>query len=174
MNQKALQLALYFLLFAAASTSTITLAASSDKSKDAANKNFHDPKLPLTVTADSLSLKSQERVFTYQGNVVVKQGDVTIQCDSLDGTYSENNKIQTLTANNNVRLEKGTEIRGRSNSAFYNADTQILTLKDNPEIDQNGSTLAADVIKVFLNENRSVAEGQVRVKMLPKDAKKLG
>lgn len=152
----------------------ISLLVTSIAAAAAPDRNFHDPKAPLTITADSLLLKSKERVFAYNGNVIVKQGDVTIQCDALEGTYSENNKVQTLTANKNVKIEKGADIRGRSNTAFYNADTQILTLKDNPELDQNGSTLAADVIKVFLNENRSVAEGQVRVKMLPKDAKKIG
>ncbi len=155
-------------LIASAFLTSLALATTQEK------KGFHDPKLPLTITADSLLLKSKERVFAYNGNVVVKQGDVLIQCDALEGTYSENNKVQTLTANKNVRIEKGPDIRGRSNLATYNADTQILTLKENPELDQNGSTLAADVIKVYLNENRSIAEGQVRVKMQPKDAKKMG
>ena len=55
------------------------------------------------------------------------------------------------------------EIKATSQQAIYDATTAIVTLTDNPQLQQQGTVLIADRIKIFLNENRSQAEGSVRV-----------
>jgi len=129
-------------------------------------------KLPTFINSDALTLLSKERRFVYSGNVTVTQGDMTLTAHEMEGTYSEDNRIQTLTAKTQVTILKGPGIKATGEKAVYTADKGILTLTDNPAIDQEGSTLTADVIKVFLNENRSVAEGQVRMKLKEKAAAK--
>lgn len=121
---------------------------------------------PTFIDADSLTLNSKERTFVYTGNVVVKNGEMTLTSETLDGTYSEQNEIQTLTANKNVVITKGEKLKAYSNKAFYEAKTEIVTLSENPQIDQDGSLLTADIIKLYLAEDRSVAEGQVRMKVV--------
>ncbi len=163
-----LQCCAALLLIATASAPSRASAAPTPKQNPLASAfGTENSKEPIFISANSLLLRSKERLFSYSGNVVITQGDVTITCESLDGSYSETNKIEKLNAKKNVRLKKGTSMNGRSNLAEYQAATRVLVLKENPELEQNGSTLAADIIKVFLDENRSVAEGQVRVKMLP-------
>lgn len=133
------------------------------------NNPFNSPnfeKEPTFIKADSLVLKSEERYFIYSGNVEVKQADLTLTANTLEGHYDENNKINNMLAKNNVVILKGPSIKGTGNQAAYEASTDILTLTDNPEITQNGSTLNAELIKIYLKENRSEASGQVRVKML--------
>lgn len=121
---------------------------------------------PTFIDADSLTLKSKDRIFIYTGNVVVKNGDMTLTSDNLEGTYNEKNEIQTLTALKNVNITKGEKLKANSEKALYEAKTQIVTLTENPQIDQEGSILTADVIKLYLDEDRSVAEGQVRMKVV--------
>lgn len=126
-------------------------------------------KLPTYVKSDSLILKSAERTFVYSGNVEVRQGDMILTSTTLEGKYAENNQIEQLLAQTNVIVTKGEAIRATGEKAIYDAATATVTLTENPELQQEGSILTADVIKIFLNENRSSAEGSVRVKLVKKE-----
>lgn len=126
-------------------------------------------KLPTYIKANSLTLKGNERVFAYEGGVEVRQGDLTLTASALEGTYTEKNQIEKLTARDNVVIVKGETIRATAERALFENVTQIITLTDNPELQQEGSILTADVVKIFLQENRSVAEGNVRVKLVKKE-----
>lgn len=125
--------------------------------------------LPTFITSDSLLLKSDQRIFTYTGNVVVKHGDMTLTSDTLEGTYDDQNHLRQLIANSNVVITKGPDIRATSQYALYDKATETVTLTKNPALEQKGSTLEADKVLVFLKENRSTAEGSVRVKLLNVD-----
>ena len=102
----------------------------------------------------------------YSGNVEVKQGDMTLTSDLLEGKYDASNKIEELIAKQNVVIIKGEDIRAHGQRATYNAAEETLLLTENPELQQNGSVLTADLITIFLKENRSTAEGSVRVKLI--------
>ena len=119
-------------------------------------------KLPTTITSDSLSINAKQRIFTYKGNVVVTQGDLLMTSKIIEGSYNESNQIQKLVAKGDVVISKQ-EIKATSQQAIYDAITAIVTLTDNPQLQQQGTVLIADRIKIFLNENRSQAEGSVRV-----------
>jgi lipopolysaccharide transport protein LptA len=141
-----------------------------EKPKDALGALQGDMgKEPTYIKSDSLTLKSGERVFIYPGNVEVKQGDMTLTSDLLEGRYSEDNKIQQLIASSKVVIVKGENIKGNSEKAIYDAATDTVTMTENPELEQSGSVLTADVIKIFLKDDRSTAEGDVRVKLIKKD-----
>jgi lipopolysaccharide transport protein LptA len=121
---------------------------------------------PTYVKSDSLTLNSKERLFTYVGNAEVRHGDMTMTCDTIQGRYDQNNQIQTIAAVNNVVITKGENIRATSQKAIYDAAAETVTLSENPELQQGESVLTADAIKLFLRDNRSEAEGEVRVKVV--------
>lgn len=129
---------------------------------------------PTYINSNSLTLNNEQRTFEYAGNVQVKRGEMTLTADFLDGTYDQNNQIKQLTAKKHVLITKGDTMRATCDRAVYDAPTRVFSLYDNPQLEQNGSSLSADVIKVFMDENRSVAEGQVRVKVVQKEIKKAG
>lgn len=119
-------------------------------------------KAPTTIKSDSLSINAKDRIFVYRGNVKVVQGDMTLLAKTIEGLYSEGNQIQKLTAKGNVIITKQ-DIKATAQQALYDAPAAIVTLTDNPQLQQQQSILTADRIKIFLNENRSQAEGDVRV-----------
>ena len=121
---------------------------------------------PVNISADSLSVNNEARTFTYSGSVVVTQGDLTLTCATLDGTYTPENQIDQLIAKTKVTITKGPTITASGDRAIYDAKSRIVTLTDNPQLQEGESTLTADIIKIFLDENRSVAEGQVRMKLI--------
>ena len=120
-------------------------------------------KLPTYINSKSLEVDSEKRIFYYRVNVVAKQGDMTLTCDELEGHYNENNQIEKMIAKKNVVIVKGIAMKATSQHGVYDTQTGIITLTENPKLEQNGSTLQADVVKVFVNEDRSVAEGDVSV-----------
>ena len=147
---------------------TSTTPAAAQKKPGEANAMFEmkNSDEPTFIDSDSLTLNSETRIFTYIGNVHVKQGDMTLTSDQLDGKYGEDNKIQQMVAKNNVTITKGAGIKATSNRAVYDASKDMVTLMDNPQLFQDGSILSADIVKVYLQENRSLAEGQVRMKLI--------
>jgi lipopolysaccharide export system protein LptA len=126
-------------------------------------------KLPTFIKSDSLSLQSENRTFAYSGNVEVAQGDMVLTADRMDGSYDENNRIKEITAKGKVLITKGPTVKASGEKAVYDATNATVVLSENPELQQEGSVLSADRIRVFLNDNRSVAEGTVRVKLIQKD-----
>jgi lipopolysaccharide transport protein LptA len=123
-------------------------------------------KAPTEISANSLTLRSKERKFEYNGSVVVKQGEMTLAADLLEGSYDEQNQIQQLIARNNVKITKGEKIKANSNRAVYKKASETIELTENPQIEQQGSVLTADKVTIFLKEDRSNAEGRVHVKLL--------
>lgn len=150
---------------------TLTPSASSAQSGGAsAPSSILDPKafdssfgkLPTNITSDALTFNAKDRVFAYQGNVQVTQGDMRLTSKTLEGTYNEKNELQKLVAKGDVLITKQ-DIQATGQIASYDAVAAIVTLTDNPQLQQKESILRADKIKIFLNENRSQAEGDVRV-----------
>jgi lipopolysaccharide export system protein LptA len=87
---------------------------------------------------------------------------MTLTAKTIDGLYTEQNQINKLVAKGDVVIVKQ-DIRATAQQAIYDAPSAIVTLTDNPQLQQKESILIADRIKVFLKENRSQAEGSVRV-----------
>ena len=149
---------------AGSSSSAMALLDSESFSTDLRDK-------PTYIKAERLSLDSRARVFTYASGVEVQQGDLTLTCDALQGKYTEKNQIETMVAGGNVVITKGPTIRATSQKAIYDAAAQTITLTESPELQESESVLTADTVKIFLQEDRSAAEGQVRVKVVRPEEK---
>jgi lipopolysaccharide export system protein LptA len=125
---------------------------------------------PTFIDSDTLTINNETRVFTYSGNVMVRQGDMTLTAKKIEGTYSEKNELLKINAYEDIVIQKGagTEkaVKAEAQHATYDAPSGVAILTENPTIEQNGSLLTADTITVYMNENRSEASGQVRVKLL--------
>lgn len=134
-----------------------------EKQENIFGADFSDQ--PTYIKSNSLTLRANERIFLYEGNVEVRQGDMTLYADQMEGTYAENNEIEQLVAKQNVLITKGETIRATSELATYLSRNETLTLTENPELQQDGSVLTADAIVIYLAEDRSVAQGEVRVKL---------
>jgi len=128
------------------------------------NLNMGDA--PTYIKSKTLTLKANEHVFVYSGNVDVLHGDMHMTCDEVEGYYTENNQISKLVAHGNVVMVKGNDIRATCQKAVYSQVTETITLTENPELLQNGSVLSADAIVVHMKTNQSEAQGNVRVKLI--------
>lgn len=128
--------------------------------------------LPIEITADRLSADSVGNSVTFEGNVVAKQGDVTLSSDRLFSEYSRGSgAIEKIVAEGSVRVnQEGREARA-ARAVFFNMEQRIV-LSGGAELAQGRNTLKGETVTIFLRENRSVVTGgeggRVRAVIQPK------
>jgi lipopolysaccharide transport protein LptA len=127
--------------------------------------------VPMFIRSDNFQLDSKNRLFIYKDNVEIVKGDLTITADLMTGKYDLNNVIQEITCENNVVITRGERLRATSNHAFYDLKSDRITLTEGPELNDRGNDLTADKVIILVKEDRSEAQGHVRVKVLKSDEK---
>ena len=128
-----------------------------------------DSKAPVFITSDSLKLDARERVFTYYDNVKIVKEDTTITADKVTGRYDAQNQIERAVCERNVIIVRGDTIRATSNRADYDVKKGVIVMTESPELNDRGNVLNADRVTIYVNEDRSEADGHVRVKVLKTD-----
>lgn len=159
----------HILLFLIATFSTLHVSANiPEREKPLFEADFENA--PTYIKAEQMTLSTSKRVVEYRENVELIHEDMTLTCNRLEATYSPENVIQKITARENVFIIRDEGTQARSELAVYDKATDTITLTINPEIQENGSIVNADTIRIFLKEDRSEAEGEVRVKLVQKTA----
>jgi lipopolysaccharide export system protein LptA len=127
---------------------------------------------PIEILADRLSADSVRNSVTFEGNVVAKQGDVTLHADRLFAEYSRSaGVIEKILAEGNVRaIQEDKEARA-ARAMFYNLEQRIV-LSGDANLTQGGNTVNGETVTIYLRENRSVVTGgdggRVRAVIQPK------
>lgn len=127
---------------------------------------------PTYIKSGSLTLKQNERVFSYSKHVEMLQGDMLLTSELLDGAYNQDNQIQSMVASKNVVITKGENIRATGERAHFESDKETMTLTGSPELIQGESVLTADTVIIYLAEDRSEALGNVKVRIKDSPKKK--
>lgn len=143
-------------------------ANKTDKKSDSLKDVFSgssNSKGPLDIKSDTLELNSKDRIFTYKGNVELTRDDMRVTAKKLEGRYDQENRMETVVCIGDVVITKGPSIKATSNRALYKVAASIVELTEGPELYRDGNILVADKVTIFLNEERSEAEGNVRVKV---------
>lgn len=119
----------------------------------------------LSLAAENATYNSKTGITTYTGNVVIEQGTMKLQADSLVATLSSKNEIQTITAKGKpakfqqqMEANKGLA-RGEAQNIVYNADTGIITLTGNAYLYQDGSSIRGNSLKYSMNKGDVEAQG---------------
>jgi lipopolysaccharide export system protein LptA len=132
---------------------------------------------PIKMTAKKITrLKlPQGEELTFEGNVRVRQGQVTLTCDRLVAAYDNEkhggqdrarkmpsevsvNSIRSMTASGNVKLVQDERMAVAGKALFDNVK-RTITLSENPRLWQGPDVAIAHTIVVYLDENRSELKG---------------
>jgi lipopolysaccharide export system protein LptA len=110
---------------------------------------------PIRIKSDELHTDNARKVATFTGNVVARQGDVTIYGDKLVVSYSEESEeVSTAEVFGNVRIVQGNR-RAQSAHGIYDAKLAKITLDGNPKVYQGNDILSGKLIIYYLDEDRS-------------------
>ncbi|WP_130802063.1 lipopolysaccharide transport periplasmic protein LptA [Acinetobacter ihumii] len=124
-----------------------------------------DRNQPISLVADKATYNDKTGITTYTGNVVIEQGTMKLQADSIVAQLNEKRKIQTITANGRpskfqqqISAEKGIA-RGEAQKIVYNADSGIITLNGNAYLFQDGASIRGNSLKYSMNKGDIEAQG---------------
>ncbi len=130
---------------------------------------------PLRVTSQVLEADNKNMVILFKGNVLAKQGDLTIQADVARVQYEKKDggtEIREIVASGNVKIYEGDRL-ATGNKAVLNNREQKIVLTEQPKVWQGKDMVSGEKITVFLNEEKSIVEGgpdrRVEVILYPKN-----
>lgn len=124
---------------------------------------------PLEITADhTLEWHRNNQQYIARGNVIVRQGDVTIIADTLTADYRETSasafEIYRLTADGNVRIDsQGNTATGQQ--ATYDVDRGVAVMTgDNLRLTSpDQSVTAEDSFEYWVTDGKLLARGNAHV-----------
>ena len=139
------------------------LSQNSDEPLDITSKRFMARNIPDGLEA------------TFEGNVKVRQGEMTLSCDRLSIDYDEekavdnrenlikklpkglqtSGKIKSITASGNVKFVQGDRMAVAGKAIYDNGKRTITLTKGPPRLWQGPDVVVADTIVIYLDENRT-------------------
>ncbi|RII30688.1 MAG: lipopolysaccharide transport periplasmic protein LptA [Geobacter sp.] len=115
---------------------------------------------PISIKSNEMSADNKGKTAVFSGNVVAKQGDITIYADKLTISYAEGKKdVEKIEADGNVRIVHENRL-GTAAHAVYDSRLGRITLTGNPKVMQGDDTISANIITYIIDEDKSVASGQ--------------
>ncbi|MCP4994430.1 MAG: lipopolysaccharide transport periplasmic protein LptA [Gammaproteobacteria bacterium] len=133
-----------------------------------------DKNQPITIEADSAELDDHNKKTTYRGNVIVIQGSLKLNADTLIVTQKKLGADHMQAFGNPVKFQQKMDddkglVKGRSKQAEYSADGEMLYLVDDATIIKGGDTISSDRITYDrakgVAKAGAAAEGSARVKV---------
>jgi lipopolysaccharide export system protein LptA len=148
---------------------------------------------PIDITSTKFTAKNiaNGKEATFEGNVKVNQGDVTLSCDQLVLVYDEKegtskarrlskklenvSQIKSITASGNVKIVQN-ERMAVAGKALYDNAKRTITLTQDPRLWQGTDVMVANTIIIYLDENRVDSQGgtanPIKFKINPEQQKK--
>ena len=131
---------------------------------------------PIKIKSDRLNADNNKKNAVFTGNVVARQGDLTIYADKMVINYSEaEGDVSSVEIFGNVRIVQ-LDRRGQADHAIYNAKTATIVLDGNPKVFQDKDTITGNVITYYLDQEKSEvtsgADKRVEAIIHPKEKKR--
>ena len=124
-----------------------------------------DRNQPISLEADRATFNEKTGVTTYTGNVVIEQGTLKINAQSIVANLTSNNQIKVVTAQGSPAKfqqqidAKSGLARGEGRKIIYNAETGIITLSGSAFLSQNGATFRGENLTYSMNKGDIEASG---------------
>lgn len=123
----------------------------------------HDSKAPIDVDAARLEAQDRADRAIFSGNVVVRQGTLTLRTARLTLAYANTNgiDINRIDASGGVVITSPSEtVRG--DFAVYDLNSRLITMVGNVRLERNGSFLNGGRLTLDLDTGRAVMDGGLR------------
>jgi lipopolysaccharide export system protein LptA len=126
-----------------------------------------DTSLPVEVTADSLQINQADGAATFEGNVLVSQGDIRMSAGEVRVVYAEEaGRISELRAIGGVTFVSGSDA-AEAEEAVYDIDSGRLVMSGDVLLTQGPTALSAQRMVVDLRSGTGALEGGVRTVFQP-------
>ena len=123
----------------------------------------HDSKAPIDVDAARLEAQDRADRAIFSGNVVVRQGSLTLRTARLTVAYANTNGLDVtrIDASGGVVITSPSET-ARGDFAVYDLNNRLITMVGNVRLERNGSYLNGGRLTLNLDNGRAVMDGGLR------------
>ena len=120
----------------------------------------HNSNAPVDVAADRIEVQDRADRAVFSGNVVVKQGDMTLTAARLTVAYANSGgiQIQRLDASGGVTVRSPSET-ARGSFGIYDLNSRLITLVGNVTLTRGESRVNGARLVLDLNSGRAVMDG---------------
>lgn len=140
-------------------------------------------KEPIDIRANGLEFLYDEKRIVYRGDVVAKQGDRTITSDLLTVIYEDvpqqpssglqpvsgaltRQQLKEIIAEGNVQITAG-DRRASGQKVVFSEATRTVVLSGNAVLQDGPNQVSGERVTIFLDEKRSVVDGDARMILVP-------
>lgn len=114
---------------------------------------------PIDITSSQLEANLKSHIVTFTGNVVAKQGDVVLYCDTLIAYYdSKNRDITKIVATGDVKITRKDMI-ATGNEAVFDNINKLLTLTGSPRVWEGKNMIEGTKIVLYIGTDKIFVEG---------------
>ncbi len=107
----------------------------------------------FTITAKRLRIDNGKRIGTYEGDVRVLRGALTISCETLMATLDKFENVESMRAQGNVVMLEG-DREAHGDVADYDRNAELLVAHGNPWIRFGMRTVHGEVIRWYRTTQR--------------------
>jgi lipopolysaccharide export system protein LptA len=120
----------------------------------------HDTNAPVDVAADRIEVQDRADRAVFSGNVVVRQGDLTLTAPRITVAYSNGGGIQIrrVDASGGVVVKSPSET-ARGDVGIYDTQQRIITLIGGVSLVQKDAKVNGGRLTIDLESGRAVMDG---------------
>ena len=123
-----------------------------------------DRQQPITIESDSAERNEQSGLTEYRGNVVIRQGSVLIDADSVTIHYKDNKVSRIVSLGTPASYQQQPQIEGgmviaRGESIEYRLAEDKINLKNNASLSRNGTLIKGERITYDIKNETWQAKG---------------
>lgn len=130
----------------------------------------HDSSLPIEITADQLAVDQADGSATFNGNVLIGQGEMRLSAGHVRVEYvtgeGATGQISKLHASGGVTLVNGAEA-AESREAVYTVTAGQVVMTGNVILTQGQNALSGDRLTVDLASGTGQMDGRVKTILQP-------
>ena len=154
-------------------------------SQESKASNKLSTKSPITIRSNTLAFDQEKKLVVFEGKVRAETEGMVIDCQKmlvyyLDSptekeTNAELNRIDKIIALGDVIINRFDGGMARAGKAVFYQNEEKVVLTENPFVQQGPDYVEGQRIIIFLNESRSIVEGnekkRVKATIFPKEEK---
>jgi lipopolysaccharide export system protein LptA len=163
MSRRGLSLLLFFFVFfflflsLGESQERKTKAGAEPPLKLGKGFGFKAGDAPIDITSDTV--EADQKKVTFKGNVIAKQGDVTLYTNSLIVLYDQaTKKIKEIRGIGNVKIVQ-LDRRVTSHQVTFDQDENKVVLEGDVVIREGENIVRGERVVYYINEEKAVVEG---------------
>ncbi len=120
-----------------------------------------DTNEPIVITSQSLINDNKAKTATFDGNVIAKKGEVTLNANKMIVYYEEEEKggnIKKIEAVGNVKLQKAERLITAHKATYFPEPDEKVIFSGEPRVTEGKNLITGEKITYFLKDDKAVVE----------------